>query len=241
MQGIMHCIRTPKDVEQGKLSKIPMEEIPYMEVSDSNTGQNLLDVVEKMPSPRMIKSHLPLSFLQRAISESKVKVIVVIRNPKDTMVSFYHFYRAMTGFGCFPGPFQEFYDLFMNGQVVYGDWFDYTLEFWKQRNNPNFLIVSYEEMMKEPSCVIKQMATFMGHNISNENATKIAKMTSFGAMKQKIDPYIEKEGWLKSEISPFMRKGIVGDWRNHFTVAQNEAFDKTYLERMAGSGLKFTF
>ncbi len=244
----MHCIRTPEDVEAGKLSKVPMKEIPYMEASgppqlknmpEGQDVHNMLDVVEKMPSPRMIKSHLPYSFLERAISGSKVKVIVVIRNPKDTIVSFYHFYRANVGLGLFPGPFQEFDEMFMNGQVVYGDWFNYTLEYWNKRNDTNFLVVSYEEMMENPPHVVKQVATFMGDEISDEHATKIAKMTSFGAMKETIDPFTKERGFTKSEISPFMRKGVVGDWKNYFTVAQNEDFDKIYSEKMAGSGLKY--
>ena len=131
--------------------------------------------------------------------------------------------------------------MFMNNKVMYGDWFTYTLEYWNKRKDPNFLIVSYEEMMKNLPYVVKQVVTFMGDEISDEHAKKIAKMTSFGKMKKSVDPFIKREGFIKTEISPFMRKGIVGDWKNYFTVAQSEAFDKIYSEKMAGSGLKFAY
>ena len=35
--------------------------------------------------------------------------------------------------------------------------------------------------------------------------------------------------------------GKIGDWRNHFTVAQNEAMDTLTEEKLAGSGLKFEY
>ena len=35
------------------------------------------------------------------------------------------------------------------------------------------------------------------------------------------------------------RKGVVGDWRGHFTPDQNVKFDAVYAEKMKGSGLDF--
>jgi len=37
----------------------------------------------------------------------------------------------------------------------------------------------------------------------------------------------------------FFRKGVVGDWRGHFTPDQNVKFDAVYAEKMKGSGLDF--
>ena len=33
--------------------------------------------------------------------------------------------------------------------------------------------------------------------------------------------------------------GKVGDWKNHFTVAQNEAMDALIEEKLHGTGLRF--
>ncbi|KAF7483737.1 Hypothetical predicted protein [Marmota monax] len=44
---------------------------------------------------------------------------------------------------------------------------------------------------------------------------------------------------LDHSISPFMRKGIPGDWKSALTVAQNEHLDAHYAEEMAGCKLNF--
>jgi hypothetical protein len=44
-----------------------------------------------------------------------------------------------------------------------------------------------------------------------------------------------------TNVGKFMRKGIVGDWRNYFTLSQNQLFDETYKKKMADTDLSFEF
>lgn len=67
-----------------------------------------------MPSPRVIKTHLPLSLLPRSVAEVGAKVIYVGRNPKDVAVSYY--YECVCGVVLrFVNDFPRFWDYFERG------------------------------------------------------------------------------------------------------------------------------
>ncbi|XP_070541068.1 sulfotransferase 1E1-like isoform X1 [Ptychodera flava] len=48
--------------------------------------------LKSMTSRRLIKSHLPCNFFPRKAFEKKSKIVYILRNPKDTYVSYYYFH-----------------------------------------------------------------------------------------------------------------------------------------------------
>lgn len=44
---------------------------------------------------------------------------------------------------------------------------------------------------------------------------------------------------LQQSLRFCLVSGMPGDWKNYFTVAQNEEFDKDYQKKMAGSTVTF--
>ena len=98
-----------------------------------------LDMMAKMPSPRMFKSHLRFCLLPDDLFDTS-KVVICLRNPKDTVVSYYHFERLFRfhGFTC---EFATYFDLFMDGFVHYGSYFEYVKEAWAMRNHPNVCLL----------------------------------------------------------------------------------------------------
>nr|XP_054767316.1 sulfotransferase 1C2-like [Lytechinus pictus] len=84
----------------------------------------------------------------------------------------------------------------------------------------------------------------MGKSLPDDVIDRIVDASSFKFMKsnKSMNPDFgfKKPLDLTKEKS-FMRKGMVGDWKNYFTEDQNRRFDKLYEEKMAGSGLEFRF
>ena len=53
---------------------------------------------------------------------------------------------------------------------------------------------------------------------------------------------MESPAIFKHEIiSPFMRKGIVGDWKNYFSEEQSNIVDEMGKERLKGLDLVFHY
>lgn len=71
---------------------------------------NSFDLVQNLPRPRFVKSHLHYSLLPDALkNESSPKMIYVARNPKDACTSFYHHSCLLDGY---KGSLEDFVDAF---------------------------------------------------------------------------------------------------------------------------------
>lgn len=72
----------------------------------------MIELIQTMSRPRFIKSHLPLHFLPKQLWTVKPKIIFVLREPKDTAVSYYHHYVNLEGWR---GNKEDYYQLFLDG------------------------------------------------------------------------------------------------------------------------------
>uniref|UniRef100_A0A7M4EK51 Sulfotransferase n=1 Tax=Crocodylus porosus TaxID=8502 RepID=A0A7M4EK51_CROPO len=101
------------------------------------------DMMQAGREPRIITTHLPCHVLAPALK--KAKVIYVARNPKDIVVSFYHFHK-MAKFLPEPSSFEDFLMQFLNGTVQYGSWFDHVEGWLSQRSELDLFYITYEDL-----------------------------------------------------------------------------------------------
>ncbi|XP_052066958.1 sulfotransferase 1B1-like isoform X2 [Mytilus californianus] len=196
-------------------------------------------VTDILPSPRLLNTHCQFQYLPKKHIENRSKIIHLIRNPKDTCVSYYHHSRKEHIFLSFFGTWNEFFDMWMSGKCAYGSWYTYEKEIEQaEKDFPGMIFTcSYEEIKKDPKAEIRKLADFLEVQCTDTLIEDIAKATSFENMKEnKVDLSKAADG-----ITHIYRKGIVGDWKNHFTVAQNEQFDAQYAEEFQDSSYKYMF
>ncbi|XP_055957181.1 sulfotransferase 1B1-like [Patella vulgata] len=203
-----------------------------------------IDSFDAEPSPRVLNSHLWPRHLPKQMFEKKTKIIYLIRNPKDTVVSLFFQYNALEKSFGYHGNLSDFIDLNVNKGFHYGLWYEYVLEwekFLKTTENP-FYQLSYEDMQQNPLHHVKGLAKFLETDVSGELCEEIVDACSFNKLKNANDEV--KEDFIKpyfKEGTSFYRKGKVGDWKNWLTVAESENIDRMTAERMKHSQIKFKY
>ncbi|KAF5891646.1 sulfotransferase 1C1-like, partial [Clarias magur] len=116
----------------------------------------------------------------------------------------------------------------------WGSWYDHVKGYWKERQKRNILYIFFEDMKENPRQEIVRIMQYLGLLLSDDIIDKIVELTSFNVMKENpMANYTSIPNVIfDHSISPFMRKGEVGDWANYFTPAQSQMFDEDYARQM---------
>lgn len=191
-------------------------------------------------SPRYRVSHLPYHLMPKALMQRRGKVIYVARNPKDVLVSYYFFHKFVPVLET-PKSFDDFYDKFMRGEVVGGNWFEHVKTWLLHKDDLNMLFITYEEMIQDLQSVVERIAQFLGADLTQDQLNNVVKHSTFKNMRQiPLANYEQVPGeLLNHQEGRFLRKGTIGDWKNHFTVAQSEHFDEVFDREMKDFPVSF--
>ncbi|XP_003738075.1 amine sulfotransferase [Galendromus occidentalis] len=195
---------------------------------------------DKLKPGMMYKQHLPFN---PETFNDKSRLIIVVRNPRDVAISFYHFVTLLPP--KVPGVpeganwFKRFSQLFVRGEVWYGDYMEWHrgwLEGARKYGKPeNILFVVYEKMKKDPRKELIRIANFLGEEvvelIKDEKVIEtILEKTHVRSMKEAVNESysatLDDESGEIPEVVEFVRKGTVGDHVNYFTPEISKMFDE---------------
>ncbi|ELU03684.1 hypothetical protein CAPTEDRAFT_177998 [Capitella teleta] len=195
---------------------------------------------DQMPSPRIIKTHLPYEFMKQKVEQEGLKVVVLLREPKDTITSFYYHYCMKMAFS-FAGDFHQFFELVRQDRLFCGNIFTKARDWWQARHLPNVLVVKYEEMKKDTAEVVYRIAQFLGIPLDQEKVDAIIERSSMTAMsKAMTEAAVDEDGKpVFDDVDKFFRKGIVGDWKNVMRQDEVDFVDECVRKYYDPVGLNF--
>lgn len=254
MQNILHGIFT-RGLQGIPSMSERRKKMPFLELMGA-------EAVQAMVRPGAIKTHLHYNLVPYS---EKVKYIYITRNPYDCCVSFYYHTKTVPYYSFQNGTFDQFFDMFIKGKVEYGDYFSHLLAWYEHRNDSNVLFLTYEDLKTDIRGNIKKIADFLEQQkygkLFEENAQLVEKVEELSIMNKTKSLNADFNKWskefvvasgsspetIKSTVQPqdevavartnshLVRKGIVGDWRNHFSQEQVYRMKEYILAKTDGN------
>jgi hypothetical protein len=206
---------------------------------DFNTVQSLIPDIESAPdkinnikhTPRFIKSH-------SAYNAKYPNVIYIVRDGRDTAVSYYYYHILIGRIDKNMDFRTYFYDFFMKEKSKFGGWGEHVNS-W--RSASNVLFIKYEDMLSDTENEFKKILKFSGLELNPEKINRALHNASFKNLQQ-IESmnrdYMQQKHNVQDSGYGFVRKGILGDWKNHFDDEMLAVFNSKYSTTMYEIGYK---
>jgi Sulfotransferase domain len=164
--------------------------------------------LKRVPRPRLIKTHEYFEPRYR-------KVIYLVRDPRDVVLSLYNFrrkYRSVDD----SYPIERYVaERFLPGDLDVS-WGEHVGSWLGTRmNHPGFLLVRYEDLLQDPTRELCRLASFLGIAANTEMVTQAIERSSANRLRQL--EIVEHEAWVttkgKRADVPFIAEAVAGTWK----------------------------
>ena len=176
------------------------------------------------PLPRFVKTH---EFLHENSFYSAPRTIYILRDPRDTMISYFH-YASKRKSNRFTGTFTEFVNDPEFGIKAY----NLHVREWYDRANWVFL---YEDLMTSPLDCFKKLLAELAPGLVSDEVLELAIAQSSSDRLKQIEAKQSRPGQNQNfdEDFRFVRNSSIGQWKQDLN--QNES---DYIIKLASNTLK---
>lgn len=201
-------------------------------IPDTSSQSNR--ALKATPRPRIIKSHEYFDHRYR-------KVIYIVRDPRDVALSYYDFQRKYMqiddGY-----PLEQYVEDFVEGRLISIDWGTWAENvaswIYTRGKNKNFLLLRYEDMMKDTTHELTRIAQFFGIEPEPTRLQQAIERSSADRMRELEK--LEADQWIATKNRrkdiPFVRVAKAGGWRTSLPVKSVEQIENAWGELMTTLG-----
>eukprot|EP01084_Bolivina_argentea_P182170 314548_1 len=194
--------------------------------------------------PRIMHTHLSPKQFPASYIHKDTKLIFIGRNPKDVAVSMHFMINFVPDLEYKAENVNDTAQLFVDGNIWCNDYWDYNIQWFEYNkskhdsniNDSDILFVYFEDLVADPLNNIKKICKYinMDSELNEKDYENIVNKIIFKNVRQE---YIDNPGNFTFNepigYSPdiFFRKGINGDYKNHFTKEMIQLFDEKTIHK----------
>jgi hypothetical protein len=201
-------------------------------IPDTSSQSNR--ALKSTPRPRIIKSHEYFDHRYR-------KVIYIVRDPRDVALSYYDFQRKYRQIDD-AYPLEQYVEDFVQGRLISIDWGTWAenVSSWiyTRGKSKNFLLLRYEDMMKDTTRELTRIAQFFGVEPALTRLQEVIDRSSADRMRELEK--LEADRWVATKNRrkdiPFVRVAKAGGWRTSLPVKSVEQIENAWGDLMITLG-----
>jgi hypothetical protein len=138
-------------------------------------GTETADTLDRLPSPRLFKTHLLPRWLP-----CEGRFVYVRREGPDVALSYYELYQHYLGYRL---GLESFLERFFDGDLQYGSWFAHVEQWSSDVGDRAVLTVEYERLRGDPIRELARVAEFVGVETTDERLREVERAASLERMR----------------------------------------------------------
>jgi hypothetical protein len=191
--------------------------------------------MKRIPRPRLVKSH---EYFDPRYS----KVIYLVRDPRDVVISLYNFRRKYRSIDdSYP------IDRYVTERFIKGDrdvsWGEHVGSWLATRGkHPGFLLVRYEDLRQKTSDELCRIAGFLGIHATPDRVALAVQRSDVDRLR-KLER-VEHEKWVTTKGTradvPFIAAGKSGTWKQNLPSAAAASIESAWGDLMKNLGYELS-
>ncbi|MFT4926880.1 MAG: hypothetical protein ACI8WB_002979 [Phenylobacterium sp.] len=200
---------------------------------------NVKPVYQSPSGLRVIKTHQSAPYIP--YNES-AKYLVVLRSPKEVLVSSYHFFCGILNVLPYIS-FEEWAEIFMAQDSLLDRWIEHTSSYWAWRDRSNVYVVKFDQLKKQPEEEIKTIIALLEIPLNEQQLAQVIERASFKYMKTQQDKFAPARSPFiaKDKTTNMMRKGEAGSKEAADHAALLASIDKICQQKLDHMGSDFPY
>ena len=186
---------------------------------------------------RAIKTHAEARFVPYGAA---AKYVVVLRDPKDALISSFHFSDSI-----FPGltsiGLDAWTEAFINGEVPYGSWPEQVAGYWPWRTRANVRVVTFGELKRDLEGVVRRIAELMGVELTGPELAAVVERSGFDWMKRHEAKFRPPVPVPSRQPVVLLRRGGEGEAAEVLSPEQIARVDEAMKSQLAELGSDFPY